>query len=76
MVTLTMIHDAAGTAAPAFAVRAKAGLRAVWRQLEVIGRLRAAGELERLASGYALSQPQLAAHMREAARECLSEVPR
>jgi hypothetical protein len=73
MVTLTMIHDAASSAAPVAASRVKTGLLRVWRFLEEVGRYRAASQLEHLARGYALSQPELAQHLREAARQCASE---
>lgn len=41
--------------------------RRVWGFLEAAGERRARRELNRLAQGYAISQPQLAAQLREAA---------
>ncbi|HEV8315624.1 MAG TPA: hypothetical protein VGQ23_21390 [Burkholderiaceae bacterium] len=70
MVTLTMIHEATGAAAPAVAARVKAGARAVWRALESVGRQRARAHLERVAAGHDNSQPELARRLREAARHC------
>ena len=67
MVTLTMIHEATGAAAPALAGRVKAFGRAMWRGLESVGRQRAAVHLEHLAATYDDSQPELARRLREAA---------
>jgi len=43
--------------------------RAVWNFLARVGEQRARAEMLRLAAGYALTQPALAAQLRAAARE-------
>ena len=68
MVTLTMIHEATGAAAPALAGRVKGFGRALWRGLESVGRQRAAVHLEHLAATYDDSQPELARRLRDAAQ--------
>ena len=70
MVTLTMIHGATGAIAPTLATGIKAGARALWRNLESVGRARAAAHLASVAASYGAAQPELAHRLREAARQC------